>query len=186
MLDHELETLLKRIAGGDESALAVLYDRTNKLLFSLLCHMLGDVKKAEETLVNAYTELWKQAPLYSPQLGSAFSWMVSITRSCAIEKREENLISERSESISDLLCLEIAQSTESKEDFILERHQFVSSIINELVPEQRQVLALAYFSCLNQREITERMGLPIETVKLHLRTGMNKLREQLRLSQKQP
>jgi RNA polymerase sigma-70 factor (ECF subfamily) len=65
-----------------------------------------------------------------------------------------------------------------------ERYRLVSSTINELLLEQRRIIALAYFSCLNQTEIAERLNLPLETVKLHLREGISKLCERFGNSSK--
>jgi RNA polymerase sigma-70 factor (ECF subfamily) len=179
MFNHELEKLLEKIADGDESALAALYDLTNKLIFSLVMRMLGDAAAAEEVLVNSYTQIWKQAALYKSYKGSVLAWLISIARMSAQEKLPAKTALRNIQVPSDSLCGEIAHLENSDNDFISERYRLVSSIINELLPEQRQIIALAYFSCLNQTEIAERLNLPVETVKLQLRDGMSKLGERL-------
>ena len=179
MFNHELEELLEKIANGDESALAALYDLTNKLIFSLVMRMLGDTAAAEDVLANSYAQIWKQAALYKSYKGSALAWLISIARASAQEKFPAKTALQNIKVPSDSLCGEIAHLENGDKDFISERYTLVSSIINELLPEQRRIIALAYFSCLNQKEISERLCLPLETVKLHLRHGMSKLGERL-------
>ena len=179
MFNHELEELLEKIANGDESALAAFYDLTNKLIFSLVMRMIGDTAAAEDVLVNLYAQIWKQAALYKSYKGSALAWLISIARASAQENFPAKTALQNIEVPSDSLCAEIAHLENGDKDFISERYRLVSSIINELLPEQRRIIALAYFSCLNQKEIAERLCLPLETVKLHLRDGMSKLGESL-------
>jgi RNA polymerase sigma-70 factor (ECF subfamily) len=179
MLNQELEELINKIADGDESALAVLYDRTNKLLFSLVMRMLGDAATAEEVLVKTYTTVWKQAPLFDSNHNSALAWLISIARADAAEQLPAKNNSPKIDVPPESLCGEIAHVQDSDADFISQRSWQVTAITKELLPEQQQIIALAYFSCLNQKEIADRLGFPLETVKLQLREGMIKLREQL-------
>jgi RNA polymerase sigma-70 factor (ECF subfamily) len=179
MFNNELEKLLEKIADGDESALAALYDLTNKLIFSLVMRMLGDTAAAEDVLVNSYAQIWKQAALYKSYKGSALAWLISIARASAQEKFPAKTALQNIKVPSDSLCGEIVHLENGGKDFISERYRLVSSIINEFLPEQRQIIGLAYFSCLNQTEIAERLNLPLETIKLQLRDGMSKLGERL-------
>lgn len=179
MFNRQLEELLERIADGDESALAALYDLTNKLIFSLLMRMLGDAATAEEILINTYAAVWQRAARFKSQNCSALAWLISIARTSAREKFLAKNVNQNIRIPDESLCGDPARRENGEPNFISERYQLVSSFINELSPEQRQTIALAYFSCLNQKEIADRLNLPHKSVKMHLRDGMTKLREKL-------
>jgi len=182
MLDRDLEILLERIADRDEDALADLYDKTNRLLFSLLLRMLGDTAAAEETLKNVYVEIWERSSPNQLQNSSALSWLISMTRSLAVKEVRFRENSHNSGNLPESICTEVVQSQNIEGDFILERQKLVSSVLNGMPPEHRQILELAYFSCLNKKEIAERLNQPVEKVQMLLQSGMNDLREGLRLS----
>jgi hypothetical protein len=62
--DQDLVSLVERVATGDQSALAALYDETNRLIYSLVLRVLGDMSSAEEVLIDVYTQVWRQAASY--------------------------------------------------------------------------------------------------------------------------
>src|SRR5437867_3765045 len=62
--------MLQRAATGDHAALAELYDATSHLVFGLALRILGDREAAEDTVVEVYTQAWKDAPTYDPQRGT--------------------------------------------------------------------------------------------------------------------
>jgi RNA polymerase sigma-70 factor (ECF subfamily) len=179
MFNQQLEALLEEIADGDKFALGAFYDLTNKLIFSLLVRMLGDKAAAEEVLINIYAAIWKQAALYKSQNATALTWLIAIARTNAQEKLPAKTNAQNIQTPVESLCGDIARAENGDQDFISERYKLVSEFINELSREQRQIISLAYFSCLNQKEIAERLDLPHETVKLQLSDGISKLRERL-------
>src|SRR5262245_19936411 len=77
---HDLVSLGERVATGDQSALAVLYDATNRLIYSLVLRVLGDISSAEEVLIDVYTQVWCQATSYDANCGAAIAWMDDIVR----------------------------------------------------------------------------------------------------------
>src|SRR5262249_56070004 len=62
--DQDLIALVQRVATGDQSALAALYDATNRLVYGLVLRVLGDMSSAEEVLLDVYTQVWRQASSY--------------------------------------------------------------------------------------------------------------------------
>jgi RNA polymerase sigma-70 factor (ECF subfamily) len=130
-------------------------------------------------LVNAYTELLKRAALYDYKRSTALAWFISVVRSCAIKK----LLTENASQEPELLTGAVNLSSSPIANYFEDAPASVPSKLAELATEQRQVIELAYFSGLSQSEIAERLGQPVEMVKMHLRTGMFKLRDQLKLAQ---
>jgi len=84
--DQDLVSLVGRVATGDESALAALYDATNRLVYSLVLRVLGDMSSAEEVLIDVYTQVWRKAASYDADRGAPLAWIATIARSRAIDR----------------------------------------------------------------------------------------------------
>jgi len=178
--DQDWASLIGRIASGDQSALATLYDSTCRMVFGLVLRILSDHPAAEEVALDVYTQVWRQASSYDGQRGTPVAWLLTIARSRAIDRlrssRQELLRKEPLESAST----ESTSEADPEQDSLLsERKRLVRSALQELSPEQREVIELAYFSGLSHSEIAAKLGQPLGTVKTRTRLGMMKLRDAL-------
>jgi RNA polymerase sigma-70 factor (ECF subfamily) len=178
--DQDLISLVERIATGDQSALAALYDTTSRLVYSLVLRVLGDMSSAEEVLIDIYAQVWRQAASYDANRGAPLAWMTTIARSRAIDRLRSGWQDKHRKEPLDVLG-EAQVNTPSPEESAIasERQKLVQDALNLLAPEQRQVIELAYYSGLSHSEIAEKLNQPIGTVKTRTRIGMRKLREAL-------
>jgi RNA polymerase sigma-70 factor (ECF subfamily) len=78
--------LLKAIARGDEGALAGCYDRYRLILFSLILRILHDRQEAEDVLQEVFLQVWRRARDFDESRGRAFTWLVTIARSRALDR----------------------------------------------------------------------------------------------------
>ncbi len=173
------EELLKRIAEGDEDALLVLYDRYGRLVYSLAYKVLQDHQLAEEVTQDVFTNVWRAAPSFDPKKSRFTTWLTSIARNRAIDilrrRRSRGLTGGGEAELNTAV-------TRADERFSPEHHLqalAVREALQQLPPTQREVLELAYFGGLTQREIAEHLGIPLGTVKTRIRLGMLKLRDLL-------
>jgi RNA polymerase sigma-70 factor (ECF subfamily) len=173
------------MAGGDESALSSLYDRSSRLIFGLLLRILNDAGLAEEVLLDVYMQVWRQAAKYDPVRGKTLAWIITIARSRAIDRlrstRQEEM---RKESLDGADYNAALTSAFEDPTIAPERRRIVRAALDSLPPEQREVIEMAYYLGLSHSEIAARLGQPLGTVKTRTRLGMMKLREQLRDSYK--
>ena len=178
--DQDLVSLVGLVATGDQSALATLYDATNRLIYSLILRVLGDVSSAEEVLVDVYTQVWRQAASYDANRGAPLAWMATIARSRAIDRLRSGWQDQRRKEPLEVLGDAPANAASPEETTAAaERQRFVREALNLLTPEQREVIELAYYSGLSHSEIAEKLKQPLGTVKTRTRLGMMKLREAL-------
>ncbi len=178
--DQELTALVGQVAAGDQSALATLYDTTNRLVYGLVLRVLRDASTAEEVLLDVYTQVWRQAASYDTGRGTPLAWLTTIARSRAIDRlRSGWQDQQRKEPLESLG--EAPASAASPEDLTVasERQRFVRTALETLSPEQREVIELAYYSGLSHSEIAAKLNQPLGTVKTRTRLGMMKLREAL-------
>ncbi len=171
--------LVERIAAGDAEALGELYDRYGRVAFGVLYRMLPGPEAAEEVAQDAFHSVWRQARSYRQERGSVRTWLLAICRNAAIDWRRtrgkrlerEVTIEAAAELLSD------AKVDERVVDRL--RAERVRAVVGRLPPEQREVLALAFWGGYSQSEIAARTDTPLGTVKSRVRLAMNKLRESL-------
>ncbi len=178
--DQELTALVQQVAEGDQSALATLYDTTNRLLYGLILRVLNDASSAEEVLLDVYTQVWRQAASYDTSRGAPLAWLTTIARSRAIDRLRSGWQDQRRKEPLESLGDAVADTASPEEMTVAsERQRFVRAALNALSPEQREVIELAYYSGLSHSEIAAKLNQPLGTVKTRTRLGMIKLREAL-------
>jgi RNA polymerase sigma-70 factor (ECF subfamily) len=170
--------LLHAIAARDDAALARLYDRYRLILFGLLLRILNSREEAEDVLQEVFLQIWRRAGDFDEARGQAFTWMVTLARSRAIDRLRVinarwRLAASATDEISERVSDSAVNAAES------EQREIVSVALAQIPDEQRRTLILAYFEGLTQSEIATRLGAPLGTVKTRMRSGMTKLRELL-------
>ncbi|MFL6274958.1 MAG: sigma-70 family RNA polymerase sigma factor [Blastocatellia bacterium] len=179
--NQDLVALIRRVAGGEQSALTTLYDATNRLVFGLIIRVVGDRASAEEVLLDVYTQVWRQAAAYDTSRGVPLAWIMTIARSRAIDRLRAGRQDQQRKEPLDAIG-EVSASGISPEEASLysERQRLVRNALQTLSPEQREVIELAYYSGLSHSEIALKLSQPLGTVKTRTRLGMIKLRDMLR------
>jgi RNA polymerase sigma-70 factor, ECF subfamily len=172
--------LVAEMANGDQSALAVLYDQTSRLVFGLALRVLRDRATAEEVLLDVYKQAWRQAALYDAARGTPTGWLLKIAHSRAVDRvrsvrREQDL----KRAVGEYWAASAIVEDPEEAAALSEQQRHVRSALDLLPPEQREVVVLAYYCGMSQSEIAERLNLPLGTVKTRARLGMSKLRDLL-------
>ncbi|CAA9566269.1 MAG: RNA polymerase sigma-70 factor [uncultured Thermomicrobiales bacterium] len=175
--------LIGRAAEGDARALEVLYDRYSRVVFSFALRTVGDRELAEELLQEVFFRAWKQGAAYSAERGTFITWLLTITHNMAIDevrkrqRRPQRADGEEPETV--LAAMAETGSGVEDEVWIGVLRETINGALGQLPVPQREAIELAYFQGLTQREIAERLGEPLGTVKTRMRLGMQKLREAL-------
>ena len=180
--DAEEAALIQGVAGGDERAFASLYDRYSPILFGLLLRILHSRAEAEDVLQEVFLQVWQQARSFDAARGRAFTWLVTLARSRAIDRLRALDSRERAARRSAEDAPPQGEGEEAADDAALreERAGVVREALAELPEEQRQVLLLAYLEGMSQSEIAAAKGQPLGTVKTRTRAGLRRLSELLR------
>ncbi len=179
--DPALESeLMKRVARGDEVALAVLYDRLAPLAYGLALRIAGDKRSAQDAVQVAFLNVWSRAERFTSARGTARAWVLRIVRNSAIDRA-------RSEGAHERAKLRALQMDEvprppapPRPDLQLvgqESRSSLDSALDELPAEQRRLIEIAYFQGLSHTEIATREGIPLGTVKARIRNGIGRLRQ---------
>jgi len=176
-----LPALIARIAQGEESALAELYDATSRLVYGLIVRIVHDPTTAEDVTLEVYLQAWRTARSYESGRGSVTAWLAIAARSRALDwmrSRQARHI-RGSENIDELPEMSDASPTPERNVLLSAQAAAVRRALDALPPDQRVAIDLGFYSGMSHAEIAEHLGLPLGTVKSRIRMGMNKLRELL-------
>jgi RNA polymerase sigma-70 factor (ECF subfamily) len=164
------ETLLRRLAAGETSALGEFYDVFAGLVNGLALRILRDAADAEDVVQEVFLQVWRQASRFDPTRGSVEAWLCTIARTRALDRLRRRTA--RREDPEDEAPP--SSATPKSAEAIA-----VRKALDGLTSDQRKALELAYFEGLTQSEIAERLGEPLGTVKTRIRTAMIRLRDVL-------
>jgi RNA polymerase sigma factor (sigma-70 family) len=170
------ESLLARVASGDEDALGRLYDRFGSVAYGLALRVLRDERLAEDAVQDAFVAVWRQAASFRPERATARTWVLTFVHRRAVDlvRREEH---RRAEPLAPET--EPAGSSAAEAAELRERREAVQRALAQLPEEQRRPIELAYYGGFSQSELAERLGEPLGTIKSRMFTGLKRLRELL-------
>jgi RNA polymerase sigma-70 factor (ECF subfamily) len=173
------QAALERIAGGDHNALAELYDRHARAIYSLALRILQNQADAEDIVQEVLSQAWRQASRYDAARGNVAAWLLTLARSRAIDRLRARRA--RPDRGAEPAPADIADRTVSVDLQLLSAEQVarVRAALDALPLLQRLAIELAYYEGLTHTEIAERLEQPLGTVKTRIRLAMMKLRESL-------
>jgi RNA polymerase sigma-70 factor (ECF subfamily) len=172
--------LMRQVAAGEIGGLETLYDRYHSMAYALALRITTETGLAEDVVQDSFLGVWRNASRYAEAKGSVRGWLLAIVRHRAIDAMRRQRASvaigeEADEAVPTALTLpdiwpEVAGRLDAEQ---------IRRAMTALPPAQRDVIELAYFDGLTQREIAERTHAPLGTVKSRIRLGLASLRDQL-------
>ena len=163
------QSLLSRVVQGDEQAMASLYARHSKLVYSVANGVLRDPSAAEDVVQHIFMEIFRLPTSFHGD-GRIEGWLAVIARNRSIDmlrrKRPTVPVEDVPLSSTEDIFADVERSI---------MKQRVRSAVALLPEPQRLVLELAYFEELTHMEIAERIGVPLGTVKSRIRGALHKL-----------
>lgn len=177
--------LVRRMAAGDERALAEMYDRFSGSAYSLALAVVREPADAEEVVADTFAQVWRSAARFDAKRGSVAAWVHLIARTRALDrlrarKRRVQLMDRAARESEEGLAVPVAAPAPA--DGAVEQgelRQLVLASLAQLPEPQRRVIEMAYYGGLSQSEIAADLHEPLGTVKTRMRTGMEKLRAAL-------
>lgn len=167
--DADDEALVAAMAAGDRRALATLYERHSSLLLGLALRIVREKREAEDLLHDVFLEAWRSAKDFDPKRGRVRTWLAIRMRSRALDLQKSARVSRNTGDAGLEVVVDDAEGSSPD-------HARIRSALGELAADQRRVLELAYFEGLSCTEISERVAIPVGTVKSRLAAGLERLR----------
>jgi RNA polymerase sigma factor (sigma-70 family) len=174
--------LHRRLRLGDREAFDELYRRYAPSAYGLAFRLTGHQVLAQDVVHDAFMALWRAPEAYDPARGAFRSFFLSLVHHRAVDtvRREERLRArqERASNLEPLASEDVAEGVVDQA-FMAERRREVRAALQDLPPDQLEVLEMAYFDGLTQVQIAERLGIPVGTVKTRTFAAMKKMRRAL-------
>ncbi len=168
--EHELA---EHFRGGDEHALRMAYDRYGGAILHISLRLLGNRADAEDVTQATFVAAWQGRETFDPDRGGILGWLLGIARRKAIDKIRS---AARDDRITETIrALPEPAAAEDNPERVLDR-LVVANELAQLPAEQRRTLELAFYDDLTHPQISAVTGLPLGTVKSHIRRGMQNLR----------
>jgi RNA polymerase sigma factor (sigma-70 family) len=181
----QLQAWLGRVVRQDEAALADLYRATIGRVYGLALRIVRNPELAEEVAEDTFWQVWRQAPRFDPKRGTALAWVLTMARSRAIDalraRQRAQVDTVSAEVLGETLdtLREAGDTPDNNPHDLLQAmqgHQQLHRALEQLEAIPRQMIALAFFRGLTHEEISGHTGLPLGTVKSHIRRALNVLR----------
>jgi RNA polymerase sigma-70 factor, ECF subfamily len=178
--------LIQRVAQGDQSALAKLYELHRAPSFGLCIQLMGNPRLAEEVLQEVFVQIWEEAATHTATFGSFSAWLMGLTRRLCLERlrhpparpaRAQPFSAEAVSSCSERLInsqTNIADSLHRPEQAAL-----IHETLGQLSQQQRLIIQLAYFQGITHQTIARHFHCTEAAVRRHARLALQHLQQQL-------
>lgn len=170
--------LLERVSSGDPEAVKLCVERYKGLVYTLARGFFADSAEIEDAVQDVFIDLWKNAGRFDSARGKESTFVGLLTRRRLIDRlrkktRRPDLASIEMDPVSDeeTVDVRLARSEEARA---------AKEILDTLPPQQRQAIELAVLYGHTHQEVSQKLDIPLGTVKAHVRRGLQRLRDRLR------
>ena len=164
--------LMARIRGGDETAMADLYDRYSGIVYGVALRVLGDTTAAEDVLQEVFLQLWRNPQAFDADRGRLPAWLAVIARNRAIDHLRKRPPEDDIEDLAVSTGVNLENTTAQR--LAMEK---VRGVLAQIPAEQRRLLEMAFFEGMTHSEIAAKTGEALGTIKTRIRTGLLALRK---------
>lgn len=168
--------LLVRVAGGDQTAFAALYDALSARAFGLILRVLVNRAQSEEVLQEVFLEIWQSASRFVPNRGQGRAWVMTIAHRRAVDRVRASQSSADRDVRAGFKAIGVAHDSVAEQVELGIEGEKVVDALSGLPQVQREALVLAYYGGYSQNEIAALVDAPLGTIKTRMRDGLTRLR----------
>lgn len=172
-------SLLARVADGDPSAVRDVLSRYSALVWSLSSSLSKDPHEVEDVVQDIFVDVWRSAGRYDPAVASEATFIATIARRRVIDRRRRAGRRVNPEPLDE----ELAPGAEDqglRQVELDDEAQNAREAVAQLSGDRRRVLEMSVVEGLTHREIAADTGIPLGTVKSHIRRGLAAVSEKLK------
>ena len=176
--EHEWVTLVESIAAGNQLALHALYERSHRVVFTLVMRLTANRETAEEVTIDVFYDIWRRAPQYDAVNGTVLGWIMNQARSRALDRLRFENRKKRSPSGDTQMPVDVAADPGDVVQ-LREQTEALHAALATLSPNEREAIETTFFGGLTHAEAAARLNQPLGTIKTCIRSGLHKLRDAL-------
>ena len=171
---------MRQVAAGEIGGLETLYDRYHTMAYALALRITTETGLAEDVVQDSFLGVWRNAARYAEAKGSVRGWLLAIVRHLAIDAvRRQRAGVALGDDVDDAMPAALTLPDIWPEVAGRLDAEQVRRALTALPPAQREVIEMAYFDGLTQREIADKTRAPLGTVKSRMRLGLVSMRQHL-------
>jgi len=174
--EQYLDGLLTRVARGDQAAFEDVYDTLAGPIYGLINRVVRDPAQSEEVCQEVLLEVWRTAARFDPAKGTAATWAMTIAHRRAVDRvRSASATAAREVRTADVPDQngdEVADAVAASLD-----RERVRRCLDGLTEPQRESITLAYYGGYSYRQVGERLGVALSTIKTRIRDGLIRMRD---------
>ena len=178
MTQSQVQDLLPRIAAGDASAVNDCLQRYSPLVWSLARKFWNDIATVEDLVQEIFIDVWKSAGRFDAQKASETTFVATIARRRMIDRFRRQGSALRTKPVDDLPIGAMDPGLEAIDTF--DEASVVRRALDQLKPDQRRVILMSVVDGLTHPEIASATGMPLGTVKSHIRRGLSQAAQTIR------
>ncbi len=178
------ESVLERVARGDQSAMTECVESYTGLVRSIARRMLRSSADADDAVQDIFIEIWRSADRFDPSRGSVKAFIATIARRRSIDRVRKDMRHPpvgMEEELDDVRWAEPGTAGETRADA-----EYAASVVARLRPSRRRVLSMGLLQGMTHSEISDATGMPLGTVKTQMRRGLMQVREWMRIEPLRP
>ena len=169
---------MRRVAAGDERAVAELYDRFGSLVYKMAFQSMPTRAEAEDAVQEIFVRLWKTAQRYDADRAALVTWVMLISRRQLVDRMRRSRARIKPGMLDESTPVPVPDRSE--EPTRGEREENMKEMLRRIdaLPElQRTVVKRAYLGGQTLRQIGEELNTPLGTIKSALSRALTRLRE---------
>ena len=170
-------SVLERMAAGERQAEAECYQLYHKLVWSVVCRFCNDAGEREDAVQEIFVEVWRSAHRYQPNIAKESTFIAMIARRRMIDRLRYAERRPAVDSLEDTFQPDALIAADNAQNHA--EIEVVNRLLRALNPDQRKAIHLSVVYGYSHSEIADHTGMPIGTVKTHIRRGLILLRERL-------
>ncbi len=177
--------LAQRFAAGDEQALEVAYHRHAGGVYARSLRQLGDETEAQDVVQLVFVAAWRGRSGYDPDEAALGAWISGIARHKVADAWAQRERRRRELHAAGVLSLRPASARQEVGEEVAGRLAVLEQL-DTLDEPRRTIMHLAVFADLTHAQIAARLGMPLGTVKSHLRRGLQSMRSKVEVDREAP
>jgi RNA polymerase sigma-70 factor, ECF subfamily len=177
--EKDWQRLVESIAAGSQRALRDLYERMNRVVFTLILRITNNRETAEELTLDVFHDVWRRASRYDASAGTVVAWVMNQARSRAIDRLRFEHRKKRVNPDAGGPLIEHAAHDPDELRAVGDERQRLEDALAVLTQDERIAIETAFFSELTYAQVATRLDQPLGTIKTRIRSGLSKLRQAL-------
>ncbi|WP_312078980.1 RNA polymerase sigma factor [Chryseobacterium sp.] len=171
------DELILMISRHDENGFHYLYENYSAALYGVILNIVHSKEGAEEVIQDTFVKIWNSIGQYDKSKGRLYTWMINIARNTALDyiksKGFQNEL--KNQSLPDFVYNDTTLSVSDNQDYI-----GFNKILDKLEEDKKELIDLAYYQGYSQSEISDKLKIPLGTVKTKMLNALMKLKDLLK------